>query len=82
VSRLALRVVRPNDDGSTSLVELPEALDALVRECLAARPTVVLLTWEAAGGEVTVRSLPDAVTVRRGLIDAVFEHVHPEYLEE
>ncbi len=67
-------------DGPSSQ-DMAEAIEAMMRECIAAQPVAVMVIWEistATSADVHCRSVPDSQMLRRGMVDAVFDHLHPE----
>ncbi len=67
-------------DGTTS-VDMAEAIEAIMRECIAAQPITVMLMWEVAdsrSADVHCRSVPDSLMLRRGMIYAIYDHLYPE----
>lgn len=51
---------------------MADALEAVVKECLADSPAAVLITWES-NGKMTTRTLPDSVMVQKGFIYTLYE---------
>lgn len=78
MSKPALRQIAP---GMLTSVEMPEAIEAMCRECIAAQPVAVMLVWEVAGGQVTCKAVPDSAVFRRGMVDELFDQHHPEVAE-
>src|SRR5208282_2608126 len=71
VVRQQLRIVQSDTEGP---VEMAAAIEAVAKECAAAMPSVVLVSWEGEGGTVTCRTLPNSAVVRRGMIYALYEN--------
>jgi hypothetical protein len=62
-------------------IEMAEAIEARMRECIAACPTAVLIAWEIPGKtdtEVVCLTIPNSLVLRRGMIDLLFDQQHPE----
>ena len=78
--RPTLRIATSSDPPTS--IDMSEAIDGLANECKAAQPAVVLMAWESADGEshctITIRSIPDANSLRRGLVDLVFKILFPK----
>ncbi len=53
-----------------------DALDAMTREAQAAVPVGAMLVYESADGDLTMRSYPDSPSLRLGMIEAMFAHMH------
>lgn len=76
-----LRVTHP---GEAVSVEMAEAIERVMRECIAARPTTVFIAWECsdAGNKVIeCRSVPDSIPLRRGMIIGLYEDLYPQAVE-
>lgn len=69
-----LRVIAPGDGGTQAETSMSEAIELLMKECIAASPSVAFLAWEA-GGKLIVRALPDSVMVQKGFVLTLYELV-------
>ena len=76
-----LRIVQPGEDGEARETTIANALNDLVRLCLTSNPLVVCLLWETAGGTLEMRAVPDAATVRRGIIEQAQDHLQAIAME-
>jgi len=79
---MRLRIATTEEAGS---VEMPEAIEAMIKECIAAQPVAVLIAWETSDKEefgVSIRSVPDSHSLRRGMADLISQIMYPEDHEE
>lgn len=67
--------------GEATSVEMSEAIEAMMRECIAAQPAAVLVAWETGTKDefsVSIRSVPDSHAFRRGISDLISIILYPE----
>ena len=69
-----LRVVTPGVDSAPQELSMAEALEGLVKECLADEPAALLLAWESKG-KINCRCLPASVMVQKGFVYTMHEIV-------
>ena len=68
-----LRVVKAGDETTPATeMSMAEAIEAIMRECIAAEPVCVMLAWEH-GKEMSVRALPDSTMVRKGFAETIYD---------
>lgn len=76
--------LRPVDPSTLTSVEMAEAIEALMRECIAAQPVAVMVAWELPssknrpGVTVSYRSVPESAVLRLGMVDFLYDLHHPE----
>lgn len=65
---MTLRVI--SAEAASGEISMDEAIAAAMRECTAAEPSVVMISWEKDGC-VTTRSIPPSVLVEIGFLRAL-----------
>ena len=72
-----LRVIKPGEgDGPPLEISMAEAIEAVAKECAAANPVSVLISWEA-GGKIISKSIPNSRILEKGFILTLHELVFP-----
>lgn len=74
-----LRIVKP--DGEAGDLTMSEAITALATRCISDQPVAALMAWEK-DGKLIFMSVPDSACLKLGVVDMLYDAVHPELTEE
>lgn len=74
---MKLRVIKPGDapDTPTEEVSMPEAVEAMLRMCIADNPDVVFLAWETKG-KIVSHSAPQSLILKNGFVNVMYDLMH------
>lgn len=74
-----LRIV--TEAASAEPVTMGEAIMEVSREAAASNPVSALIIWEV-GNSLFAKAVPNSSVLKRGIIDMLFEQLHPETMSE
>lgn len=75
-----LKVVDPANPEAD--LTMAEALEGLVRECLASSPSTIMMVW-THGTQMTTKSIPESPVLKKGFVNELWEQLYcPDEDEE
>ncbi|GAC1500205.1 MAG: hypothetical protein NVS1B6_06400 [Steroidobacteraceae bacterium] len=70
-------MIRVVGDAEVIASPISDAIHAAAAEAIAAGAVVVVLAYETPDSTIHMRTVPSSHAVLRGVVDQLYEHIHP-----